>query len=114
MKLNLPSLDIRHVPFRLMPWIRVLGFQTTYAQARQARDSGAITARQWKWFLLFWTWSTVRWSNLENAGTKQDKCHAAIGYEGMLRRFDRVQRLRSKLWEHHFRAYFKTTNPVST
>lgn len=107
MKPSLASLDSGRVPFVLKPWACVLGAVTTFDQAKEMRNSGAITFKQWRWYLLIWTWSTVRYSNLERAGDKQDRCYAAHGMAGLERRFARVQRLRERLWSQHFAPYFK-------
>jgi len=107
MKPSLAALESGRVPFALKPWACALGAVTTFDQAIKMRNSGAISFQQWRWYLLIWTWSTVRFSNLEGSEKKQDRCYAAHGMAGLERRFARVQRLRERLWTHWFSTYFR-------
>lgn len=93
------------MPFKLYPLARLLGPYLTYEQAHAMHNDGRISQRQWQWFVTLWVWSTIRWSDLERANQKQDRTYAALGMQGVYRRIDRVNKLREKLWQHHFADY---------
>ena len=99
-KTSIGSLDWQRLPFSLYPWLRLLGTETSYSQAQRMREAGVITDRQWRWYVLFWTWSVPRFSDLEQASSKQDKCRKALGFKGLESRFVRIQLVRKKLIHH--------------
>jgi len=113
MKPSLAALDVQRVPFTLKPLACLLGANTSFDQATAMRNNGAITFKQWRWYVLLWTWKTARFSNIENAAKKQDKCYASLGNKGLQQRSDRMRRLQKKLWDHFFSDYFLSNDPQS-
>jgi hypothetical protein len=111
-KTSIGPLDWQRLPFSLYPCLRLLGNETSYSQAQRMWSTGLITDRQWRWYVLFWTWSVPRFSNIEQASNKQAKCREAHGFKGLERRFGRIQQLREKLI-HHWLGPFLSIQPTS-
>ncbi len=100
------QLDTRRMPFALMPLLRLLSQYTTYEMANRMLHDGRITHQQWRWYRFFWTWTTPRFSDVENASRKQHRCAKALGYPGLERRFKRILALRKRYFDAHFAAYY--------
>lgn len=104
------QLDMRRMPFALMPLLRLLSPYTTYDMALHMLHDGRITEQQWRWYRFFWTWTAPRFSDVENASSKQHRCAKALGYPGLERRFKRVLALRKRYFDAHFAAYYAATD----
>lgn len=94
------ALDWQRLPFSLHPCARLLGTETSFRQAQRMWETRTITDRQWRWYVLCWTWGAPRFSDIEQACAKQAKCHKALGFDGLERRFVRIQQVREKLVRH--------------
>lgn len=63
----------------------------TYNAAEGAYRAGLISDRDWRAFVLAWTWCGMRWGG--QAGIKQERCYQRLGGEGLERRRARAKRL---------------------
>ena len=68
----------------------------TYDEAERRWRQGYCSDRTWRWYLLFWTWCAGRYSDLNNAATKQDRFFRRRGGAALERRFARVLALRER------------------
>lgn len=63
----------------------------TYEQAEWHYHAGLIGERDWRAYVLAWTWCGVRWGG--TAGLRQERFHGRLGYDALERRRARARKL---------------------
>ena len=107
---DLPPVDWNTVPFSAMPKLRIFSGVLTYNQAMMHHRSGLITDRQWRWYVLFWVWSAVRISDVEDGAAKQARFCQTHGIEALERRMQRMNALRHRIYCSMLSPYVKAND----
>jgi hypothetical protein len=95
----------RKLPFTQTQAAALFSYRGNLNTAQQLHMAGAITTAELRWYVFFWTWSAPRFSDTHNAAAKQYRCHKAITWEGLERRFERCRRLHEKWFIKRFGLY---------
>jgi hypothetical protein len=92
------KIDRPKFPFRLYDGYYSLN--KSLAELDAMRRFGSISELEYRWRVLFWTWSTARFEG--KAGKLQDRCYDAFGLAGVYKRIERVSRLRARYIMRHY------------
>jgi hypothetical protein len=94
----LPKIDKPKFPLRL--YYSFYSLNKSLAELESMYRFGSLTELEYRWRVLFWSWSAVRLTG--KAGRLQDRCYDAFGLVGVDKRIERAKKLR----EQYIRKYY--------